>query len=325
MLCLVDCSTQKDLNRIIAAGDIAILRTGYFEIWGNATVEAWGNATVRAWGNATVRASDSATVRASGNATVEASGNATVEAWDSATVRASVSATVRASGNATVRAWGNATVRASGNATVEAWDSATVRAWGNATVEASVNATVEAWDSASVVASDSASVRAIARAVVRVLASTVKVHASGWATVILHAAAQITTEASVAVIDRVIHTAQDWGHAFGAQERDGKLVLLKWVRQDGASSHGFAYPQGQTVEAPDWDPREDLECGCGLHACATLSDAEHYEESEGRLAVELLVDPSECRAPQPTDSMPDKIRFRRAFVARVWDPMKEDA
>ena len=261
MLYLVECSTQKDLNRIIAAGNIAILRTGYFEISGNATVRAWGNAIVEAWDNASV----------------EVWGNATVEA----------------SGNATVRALGNATVRASGNATVRAWDNA--------------------------------SVEAIARTVVRVLSAAVKVHASGWATVILHAAAQITTEASVAVIDRVIHTAQDWGHAFGAQERDGKLVLLKWVRKDGLSSHGFSYPEGETVEAPDWDPREDLECGCGLHACANLIDAERYEASEGRLAVELLVDPSECRAPQPTDSMPDKIRFRRAFVARVWDPMKEDA
>ena len=229
MLCLVDCSTQKDLNRIIAAGDIAILRTGYFEI--------------------------------------------------------------------------------SGNASVRALDSATVRASGNATVRASVNATV----------------RATARAVVRVLASTVKVYASGWATVILHAAAQITTEASVAVIDNVIHTAQDWGNAYGAEERDGKLLLLKWVRPDGKSSYGFAYPEGQTVEAPDWDPREDLESGSGLHACASLIDAERYEASEGRLAVELLVDFADCRAPQPTDSIPDKIRFRRAFVVRVWDPTKEDA
>ena len=308
---LIKCSTQEDLNRIIAAGNIAILREGFFTVAGNATVRASGSATVRAWGSATVRAWGSATVRASDNATVEALDNATVEAW----------------GSATVEAWGSATVEAWGSATVEASGSATVEASGNATVRASGNATVEAWGSATVEASGNATVRAIGRAVVRVVSAAVKVHASGWATVILHATAQVTAEASVAIIDRIIRTVQDWGNAYGVGERDGKLILFKWVRADGCSSHGFAYPKGQTVEAPDWDPREELECGYGLHACATLRDAEDYEKSEGRLAVELLVDPSDCRAPQLTDRMPDKIRFRRAIVARVWDPniTKEDA
>ena len=269
MLRLIECTTQEDLRHIIAAGNIAILRKGYFIVEGSATVRATGSATVTAWGSSSVTATGSATVEARDSSTVRATGSATVEARDSSSVTTS------------------------GSATVEAWDSATVTA--------------------------------IARAVVRVLSATVKVHASGWATVILYAAAQVTAEASATVIDRIIRTVQDWVIAYGAGERDGKLVLFKWVRADGCSSHGFAYPECQTVEAPDWNPREDLECGCGLHACATLRDAEDYKKSEGRLAVELLVDPSDCRVPQLTDGMPDKIRFRRAFVVRVWDPTKEDA
>ena len=273
---LVECSTIKQLQVIIAADDIAILRNGYWEISGSATVEAWGSATVTASGSATVTAYDSATVTASGSATVRA--------WDSATVRA--------------------------------WDSATVEAWGSATVTASGSATVTALGSATVTA--------IARAIVRVLSASVTVHASGWATIILHAAARVTAEASVAVVARIVRTIQDWAHAHGAEERDGKFVLLKWVDADG-STRGFHYPEGDTVEAPDWDPRTDIECGCGLHACASLIDAEEFRTDRPRLAVELLVDPADCRAPQDGDEYPHKVRFRRAFVSRVWDADKEGA
>jgi len=92
-----ECATKQDLERILAAGDIPILREGYWTIGGSATVRASDSATVRASDSATVRASGSATVRASDSATVQASDSATVQAWDSATVRASGSATVEAS------------------------------------------------------------------------------------------------------------------------------------------------------------------------------------------------------------------------------------
>ena len=183
--------------------------------------------------------------------------------------------------------------------------------------EASGNATVEA--------SDNATVTAIARAIVRVLSATVTVHASDWATVILHAAATYVAEGSAIVIDRIIRTVQDWALAHGAKRTDdGKLTLLKYVCEDG-TSRCFAYPEGQEVEAPDWDPNPKIECGRGLHACANLIDCEGFHDERPRLAVQLIVDPADCRTPQPDDQFPMKIRFRRAFVQRVWDADKEQA
>ncbi len=203
---------------------------------------------------------------------------------------------------------GSATVEASGSATVRASGSATVRAWGSATVEASGSATV----------------RALARAIVQVLSSAVTVEASDWTTVVLHAAAKVVAEASVVVVEQIIRSVQDWVHAYGAKRRDDKLVLFKWVDTEGCGQMGFRYPEGETVEAPDWDPNPARECGGGLHACASLIDAEQFRDKP-RLAVELLVDPADCRCPQPGDEYPNKLRFRRAYVARVWDPEKEGA
>ena len=61
----MECTTQTEVNKAVKAGDIPIVRSGFFD--------ASDSATVRAYGSATVRASDSATVRAYGSATVTAS------------------------------------------------------------------------------------------------------------------------------------------------------------------------------------------------------------------------------------------------------------
>ena len=241
-------------------------------------------------GSARVEASGSARVRASGSATVWARGSATVEASDSARVRASDSATVQAWGSSTVRAWDSSTVRA--------WDSATVQAWGSATV------------------------RALGRSVGMIYSASVHAQAHDWATVIRYADGNVTASATVVVVDRVIRTLDDWFVAYGVRSReDGKRVLYKWVDATGVSGRGMAYPVDSVITAPDWAPNPNQECGGGLHACASLRDALPFKPStEGALAVELWVDPAECRAPQPKDSMPAKIRFREAYVARVWDP-----
>ena len=156
---------------------------------------------------------------------------------------------------------------------------------------------------------------------------TASVHAQAhdWATVVRYADATVDGSASVMVVDRVIRTLDDWCLAYGAGSReDGKRVLYKWVDATGVSGHGMAYPEDSVITAPDWDPNPDQECGGGLHACASLQDALPFKPSTaGALAVELWVDPAECRVPQPTDSIPAKIRFREAYVARVWDPANE--
>lgn len=326
----VDCKTEDDLKRIIAAGDIPVLREGYWIIrdsamvqaHGSAMVEAYDSARVSAYNSARVKVYDSATVRAFNFATVDAYDSATVEAFDSSTVRAYDSVTVEAYDAATVGAYDSATVRALGFARVWARDSATVLAHGSAGVDARDFATVQAYGSATVLAYDNSTVRATALTIVRVMSSSVKIEASGWATIALYAAANVVAKPSVTIVERIIRTIQDWANAYAADERDGKLVLYKWVRPDNFTKNGVRYDEGQIVEAPDWDPDPSIECGFGLHACATLEDANEFRDSP-RLAVELLVEPDDCRAPQPGDEYPHKVRFRRAFVSRVWDADNE--
>ena len=92
----VECSTQAELNTAVNAGNVPVVRSGFFVAFDSATVMAFCSATVRAFGSATVKAFDSATVEAFGSATVRAFDSATVKAFDSATVKAFDSATVTA-------------------------------------------------------------------------------------------------------------------------------------------------------------------------------------------------------------------------------------
>ena len=306
----IECATQEELDREVAAGNGAIVSQGHFVVG--------GSANVRAWDSATVEASDSATVRAWDSATVRAWDSATVRAWDSATVEASGSVTVEASDSVTVEASGSATVEASGSVTVEAWDFATVKASDSVTVEASDSTTVQAWGSAIVYL--------FARAVARIMSSAVAVHAKGGAMVILHVPVDVVATETVTVIDRVIRSVETWAMVYGAKRtQDDRLVLFKWVQTDGTSGYGTQYIAGEVVTANDWDSDPERECGGGLHACASLADARKYKPSEEALAVELWVDPADCRVPLPTDTMPEKIRFCTAYVARVWNPENESS
>ncbi len=69
----VNVTTEADLDRVIAEGNVPVCRSGFFRAFGSATVHAFGSATVRAFGSATVHAFGSATVHAFGSATVRAS------------------------------------------------------------------------------------------------------------------------------------------------------------------------------------------------------------------------------------------------------------
>jgi hypothetical protein len=93
----VNVSSQQELDKAIANGDVPVCREGFYSLSGNATARLSGNATARLSGNATARLSGNATAELSGNATAELSGNATA----------------RLSGNATARLSGNATAHGS--------------------------------------------------------------------------------------------------------------------------------------------------------------------------------------------------------------------
>ena len=52
---------------------------------------------------------------------------------------------------------------------------------------------------------------------------------------------------------------------------------------------------------------------------------QHPTPHEQELRHRLWVDPHDCRVPLPTDTMPEKIRFRTAYVAHVWNPEDESS
>ncbi|MEO2134643.1 hypothetical protein [Microbacterium sp.] len=252
-------------------------------------VSAYGSATVRAYGSATVRAYGSATVRAYGSATVSAYGSATVSAYGSATVRAY--------GSATVSAYGSATVRAYGSATVSAYDSATVSAYGSATVSAYGSATVSAYDSATVSAYDSATVRAT---------PFVAVH--------LHSA-RVSVEGGVVIdITKLDRTNwRTWADYWGVEISGDELIVYKAVDANLKSGRGFAYPIGETVEAPDWKAGDF--CGSGLHLSPRPTHALQYFREATRY-LECAVNVGEIAVINGNGVDTPKLKAKRVRVLR---------
>ena len=234
---------------------------------------------------------------------VEASGSATVEAYDSATVEAYDSATVEAYGSATVRAYGSATVEAYDSATVRASDSATVEAYGSATVEAYDSATVKAYDSATVKAYDSATVRATPYVAVHLFSARVT-HEGG---VII----------DVSALDRSDWST--WAHYWGVDvttARDAartELIVYKAVDADLKSGHGFAYPVGETVTAPVWEPGDF--CGNGLHLSPRPYQARSYFTGAVRF-LECAVNVEDVSILDGNGAGVPKLKARRVRVIR---------
>ena len=52
---LVEVKTQKQFDKCIKGGDIAVVRGGVWEAYGNSTVTAYGNSTVTAYGQVCIR------------------------------------------------------------------------------------------------------------------------------------------------------------------------------------------------------------------------------------------------------------------------------
>ena len=211
-----------------------------------------------------------------------------------------------------VEAYDSATVTAFGSATVTAYDSASVTAYGSASVRAYDSASVTAYDSASVTAYDSASVRAYDSASVRAYDSA-SVRAGSGVAVHLHSGSA-RIQGGV-LID---HTAVDltdvstWLDYKGITVTDGIATFYKAVDGQLRAGHGYkmtAYPIGETVTAPDWDPAE--RCGHGLHATGDPGLSESYYNGDGPCRyLELAV---------PVDGLVllgDKVKFRSCRVVR---------
>ena len=212
--------------------------------------------------------------------------------WDSATVRdVGDSATVRDVGDsATVSGVG-------GSATVsDVWDSATVRdVRGSATVsDVRGSATVSG-------VRGSATVHLYGSATAQHIGSHVAVH--------LHSGAVKVTGG--VIID---HTGvsdfegAQWAAYHALADADGHAVVYKAVSPEleaGQSHRLTAYPIGETVAAPDWDPRKA--CGNGLHFSPTPRQALRYyqgpDSTKARyLACRVVLDTlvpldDKCKAP----------------------------
>ena len=223
------------------------------------------------------------------------------DVWGSATVSG-----VR--GSATVSdVWGSATV--SGvwdSATVSGvWDSATVRGvWGSATVsDVCGSATVSG-------VGDSATVRGVwDSATVHLYGSATAQHIGSHVAVHLHSGAVKVTGGII-----IDHTGvsdfegAQWAAYHALADADGHAVVYKAVSPEleaGQSHRLTAYPIGETVAAPDWDPRKA--CGNGLHFSPTPRQALRYyqgpDSTKARyLACRVVLDTlvpldDKCKAP----------------------------
>ena len=277
----VECTTQAEVDAAVKAGNAVIVRAGYFEASGSASVTAYDSASVTAYGSASVTAYDSASVTAYDSASVRAYDSASVRAYGSASVTAYDSASVRAYDSASVRAYGSASVTASGSASVRAYDSASVRAYGSASVTAS--------GSASVRASGSASVRAT---------PCVPVQDHG---------PDVTVNGGVHIPIPTPDTIDTWATFYGTKTSRGWVTVYKAVNDDLASNHGFAYPIGTEVACTDWNDREA--CGNGLH----FSPHPHMAAGYASAATRFL----ECRV-KATEVvvLGDKLKAPRCKVIR---------
>ena len=269
-------TTQKELDAAVEAGEPEIIIDSPAGVWltvkGSSTVVARGSARVVAWDSSSVVAWDSSSVVAWDSSSVVAWGSATVEAWDSSSVVACGSARVEARGSARVEARGSATVEAYGSATVVACGSASVVAWDSSSVVAWGSARVVAWDSSSVVAWDSARVEARGSA---------RVEASPYVAVYLHSARATVTGGVIIDITALDLThLTDWAEYHGVEVVDGEVIVYKAVDADLRSARGFAYPIGETVTCPDWDPAPV--CGGGLHLSPRPAQAREYYRAAAR-------------------------------------------
>ena len=177
---------------------------------------------------------------------------------------------------------GNAQVRASGNAQVTASDSARVTAYGSAQVRA--------YNSTQVTAYGSTQVRATSYVAVTVHGDMVKV------------------DGGVLIRVPVLTTTAAWCEYHGVEVKDGVVTVYKAVGANFMSPRGGAYAPGSVPVAEDWDGGK-AECGGGLHFSPHAFMALEFNTDAKRF-VACPVALADMRVPQPTDSMPQKIKAK---------------
>ena len=104
---------------------------------------------------------------------------------------------------------------------------------------------------------------------------------------------------------------------------DGRMLVLRTCNPDLTSHYDgrFQWPDvGGTVEAPDWDPNPERDCGGGLHGLLWgCGNAQFLSEGHAYKWLVVAVDPVDIADPDA----PGKIRFRAAEVVLVTEDRSE--
>ena len=95
---------------------------------------------------------------------------------------------------------------------------------------------------------------------------------------------------------------------------DGRWPILRTCDADMQGHGGFQWPTSGHVEAPDWDPNPDRECGGGLHGLLWgCGNASLLAAAHGTRWLIVAVDPADVANP----AQPGKVRYRRGEVLLV--------
>jgi len=97
---------------------------------------------------------------------------------------------------------------------------------------------------------------------------------------------------------------------------DGRMLVLRTCDAQMRSEHtpSFVWPTSGPVEAPDWDPDPDRDCGGGLHGLLWgCGNAWMLSSSSTSRWLVVAVDPADIANPDA----PGKVRFRAGEVVLV--------
>ena len=97
---------------------------------------------------------------------------------------------------------------------------------------------------------------------------------------------------------------------------DGRMLVLRTCDAQMRSEHSpsFVWPPSGPVEAPDWDPDPDRDCGGGLHGLLWgCGNASMLSSSSTVRWLVVAVDPADIANPDA----PGKVRFRSGEVVLV--------
>ena len=200
------------------------------------------------------------------------------------------------------------------NSSAELWENSSAELWANSSAELWENSSAELWENSSAVLRENSSAELWANSSAELRENSSAVLKSPTAVVWLMPGftGKVTGRGHIIRVKNPTSIAQ-WAKRNDATIKAGRLLVGKALDADLKSPHGTAYIPGTTVTAPDWD-KGQTECGGGLHACSTPHESKMRYLTNAKRFVVLSVAVADCRKPQATDQMPDKIKFRTAKV-----------